>query len=95
MPVEHVYVVDRIEGEGSRRVAVLVGDDSSIVEVSKGLLGPNAVEGAVLRVAWSADGAPNWRSAIRDLAEEDRRKNEAALRLRKFSAADPGGDVKL
>jgi hypothetical protein len=95
MPDDQIFVVDRIEGGGRDRVAVLVGDDGRIVELAAPVLATNALQGAVLRVPLSVGGAPIWPSAIRDIAEEQRRRKEYELRTRRLSARDPGGDLKL
>jgi hypothetical protein len=90
-----VYVVDRVEGTGAARVAVLVPDAGAYVDVPASALPKGAaVEGAVLRVPVRG-GAPAWGEAVRDAAEEARRKAAARARVEKLRGRDPGGDVVL
>lgn len=82
--------VDRVEG----KIAVLIADDGSVHEVRVAELGPNAREGAVLRIPL-ADGAPQWALATRDRAEEASRLQSARARLERLRRDDPGGDLSL
>jgi hypothetical protein len=94
-PAGRVYVVDRIEGAGAARVAVLVPDAGASVDVPASALPKGAtVEGAVLRVPVRG-GAPAWGEAMRDAAEEARRKSAAGARVKKLRGQDPEGDVVL
>jgi hypothetical protein len=94
-PAGRVYVVDRVEGTGAARVAVLVPDAGAYVDVPATALPKGmAVEGAVLRVPVRS-GAPVWGEAVRDAAEEARRKAAARARVEKLRGRDPGGDVVL
>ena len=90
------YAVDRIEGEGSTAIVVLVADsDGAVTEVSKAALGRSAVEGAVITVRLRADGTPDWATAERDAAEEARRRTTAAETVARLRQKDPGGDLTL
>jgi hypothetical protein len=94
-PTGRVYVVDRLEGAGAARVAVLVPDAGASVDVPSSTLPKGtAVEGAVLRVPVRS-GAPVWGEAARDSAEEAQRKAAARARVERLRARDPGGDVVL
>jgi hypothetical protein len=94
-PAGRVYVVDRIEGTGAARVAVLVPDAGAYVDVPASALPKGtAVEGAVLHVP-VRDGAPAWGEAVRDAAEEARRKSAARARVERMRGRDPGGDLLL
>jgi hypothetical protein len=94
-PSGRAYVVDRLEGAGAARVAVLVPDTGAAVDVPASALPKGmAVEGAVLRVPVRG-GAPAWGEAMRDPAEEARRKGAARARVEKQRGRDPGGDVVL
>jgi hypothetical protein len=94
MSIEWVCAVDRVEGSGPDAVAMVIGDDERVEEVPVRTLGRLAVEGAVLRVPLR-DGSPDWAAARRDRAEEARRLNDLAARLRKLQERDPDGDLKL
>jgi hypothetical protein len=94
-PAGRVYVVDRLEVAGVGRVAVLVPDTGASVDVPASALPKGmAAEGAVLRVPVRG-GAPVWGEAVRDAAEEARRKAAARARVEKLRGRDPGGDVVL
>ena len=85
------FVVDRIEG----RTVVLVGDDDSTHERSKGSLRVRGVrEGDVLSVNFRG-GVPDWTSATVDRAEKARRLREVRGVLDQLKASDPGGDISL
>ena len=85
------YTVDRIEGA----IAVLVGDDGDGMDVPARAFALRLHEGVVLRVRMSPAGAPDWPSAEVDLAERERRVNEARATLERLRRSDPGGDVVL
>ncbi len=90
------YAVDRIEGEGSTAIVLVVADaDGAVTEVSKSALGRSAVEGAVITVRLRADGTPDWATAKRDAAEEARRRTTAAETVARRRQKDPGGDLTL
>jgi hypothetical protein len=94
-PAGRVYVVDRVEGTGAAQVAVLVPDAGASVDVPASALPTGmAVEGAVLRVPVRG-GAPAWGEAVRDPAEEARRKAAARARVERLRGRDAGGDVVL
>jgi len=85
------YAVDRIEG----KIAVLVADEGTAVDVPKRRL-PNGVrEGSVLQVPVGDDGSPDWSSAVLDEAERERRVNQARETLDRLRKGDPGGDITL
>jgi hypothetical protein len=87
-----MWVVDRVEGA----VAVLVEDEEGIVvEVATSLLGELAIEGAVLLVPLGTVGEPRWVDAVRDVAEEQVRREEGEGVLDQLRDRDPGGDVIL
>jgi hypothetical protein len=88
-----IYVVDRIEGDGER-LAVLVPDQGSTVEVPVRQLPRGSAEGDVLRVP-VREGGPVWGEAKRDAAEKARRVAAARERLGKLRRGDPRGDVVL
>ena len=82
MPDHEIWVVGAVDGQ----VAVLLEDldrdedelsrqedDATrmVVEVAAALLGPHAVEGAVLRVPIGEVGEPVWEAAERDRTLED------------------------
>jgi hypothetical protein len=95
IPMGRVYVLDRIEGAGAARVAVLVPDAGESVDVPASALPKGmAVEGAVLRVPVRG-GEPAWGEAVRDAAEQARRKAAARARVERMRGRDPGGDVVL
>lgn len=90
------YAVDRIEGDASEAIVVLVADvDDAVVELPRSVLGRMAVEGAVLTVRLRADGSPDWTTATRDAAEEVRRRAATAETLARLRRKDPGGDLTL
>lgn len=89
MTAEHLYAVDRIEGE----TAVLIGDNGAEVALPVRNLGCAVAEGAVLRVPLGRDGWPQWRRARVDAAEEVRRTGRAAEALEDLRVRDPGGEV--
>lgn len=105
-PGFEVWVVDAI----SEGIAVLYeaigsevddepdddGDDTTlVVEVAVGLLGDQAVEGAVLRVPLGSVGEPVWERAERDEEAEQERRQWAADALERLRRRDPGGDVSI
>lgn len=91
MPIDRLYVVDRIDGGR----AVLMDDQGNTVTVGTRRLPPLAREGAVLRVGLGAGGEPLWKSAEVDEAETARRRAEAVDRLERLKKRDPGGDIRL
>lgn len=92
--MEWTCAVDRVEGSGADAIAVVIGDDERVLEVSARELGELAVEGAVLRVPHSG-GHVEWAAARRDLEEEARRRSKHLARLERLRSRDPGGDLKL
>ena len=88
------FAVDRVEG----RTVVLIGDDENERPLdvdARRLPHGCASEGAVLDVPVAPDGALRWEEAVRNRAEEQRRFEEARLRLERLHRADDGGDVAL
>lgn len=85
------YAVDRLEG----KIAVLIGDDESMVEVPRSDLPARVREGSVLQVGLDAKGKPDWSSAKSDDKERERRLKAAQERLDRMSKSDPGGDITL
>ncbi len=87
-----LFVVDRREGD----VVIVVDDAGATTEIPADLLrGKMGTEGAVLRVPLSTGGAPSWEEAIRDRAEERRRRAAIAKRIQRLGRTDPGGDIEL
>ncbi len=87
-----VFVVDRREGD----VVVVVDDQGAAIDVAARDLPKGArAEGAVLRVPVDPDGAPRWRDALRDRAEERRRRAEMTERIERLRRTDRGGDIEL
>jgi hypothetical protein len=84
------YAVDRLEG----KVAVLVADDGSTVEVDRSGLPARVREGTVLRVAVPGR-EPDWASAEIDKNEQERRMKEMRQTLDEMKRSDPGGDIEL
>jgi hypothetical protein len=85
-------VVDRLEG----RIAVLIADDDSEIEVARRQLPKDGRrEGAVLVVELDEESQPVWSSARVDREDEQRRLDDAQRRLDRLKATDPGGDVSL
>jgi hypothetical protein len=87
-----IWVVDRIEGE---RVVLVEDDTGRTAEVGRSGIGVPVREGAVLRVPISTSGTLGWPDALRDEAEERRRREEAEQILEELRGRDPGGDVAL
>lgn len=89
---DHVWVVDRIEGE----TVVLVDDASGrTAEVARSAIGVQIREGTVLRVPVSPSGTLAWLSARADEGERRAREGEAREILDDLRGRDPGGDVEL
>ena len=87
-----VLVVDRREG----RTLVLIADDGATVEVPAARLAKDCRrEGAVLRVPTDAHANLRWADAVRDHAEEARRREDLSRRVERLRRSDPGGDVVL
>jgi hypothetical protein len=91
VPKEMIVVVDRVEGG----TASLEADDGRRFERAAKGFGFPVSEGAVLRVNVDATGRPRWKTAVRDLGEEARRRSALGARMDKLRASDDGGDVKL
>jgi hypothetical protein len=85
------YVVDRIEG----KVAVVVAEDGSELDVPRRGLPKGSREGTVLRIDAAAGETPDWGQAVIDEAEGARRLERARETLRRLSKTDPGGDIEL
>ena len=81
MPAEHFYSVERVE----RRVAVLIsGTDRVIVPLDQ--LPKNIEESGIIGVRLDEDGAPDWRSAQLDPAENELWRREAEKLLEEAMA---------
>lgn len=85
------YAVDRLEG----KLAVLVADDGTTMDVPRNALPSRIREGTVLRVRADANGRPDWSSAEIDRGEEEKRVREAKRTLDDLKRGDPGGDITL
>ncbi|MGD8726385.1 MAG: DUF3006 domain-containing protein [Gemmatimonadales bacterium] len=90
MPTERYYAVDRIEGT----IAVLIDDHGHSASVPVDRLPRGVDEGVVLRVTFEAENVPNWSRSTLDVAETQRRKQEAQGMLEQLEGRDPGGDVE-
>ena len=87
-----IWVVDRIEGD----TAILVEDETHrTLEVARSLISVSVNEGTVLRVPATAEGDPDWNSAVPDEELRQRRLAEARDILKELKTRDPGGDVVL
>jgi hypothetical protein len=86
-----IYVVDRIEG----KVAVLVDDEGSSLDVLRQELPREIREGTVLRVERNEAGRIDWPQARVDLVEEDRRMREMEQGLNHLRKGDPGGNITI
>ena len=87
-----LFVVDRRE-EG---IVVVIDDDGNARDVQTRALPADCVaEGAVIRVVIGSNGAPEWKTALRDKDEERRRRDELQRRVDALKRADTGGDVVL
>ncbi len=87
-----LFVIDRREG-GS---LVLVDDKGESMDVRRDDLPTDCRrEGAVLRVSVDAQGTYDWKSAVRDAMEENRRRKDTEARLSRLQAKDSGGDISL
>lgn len=85
------YVIDRIEG----RIAVLIGDDGQTYQVPLDQLPRGIAEDVVLRVSSGAGGQPDWKRAVSDAAERNRRIARSREIYDELRKQDPGGDVRL
>lgn len=84
-------VVDRFEGD----YVVVEVDGRGTVDLPRWLLPPGLVEGDVLRLR-VGDMEGVWRVEIAaDDAESAARRAAAEETLKRLSARDPGGDVRL
>jgi hypothetical protein len=90
-PKQIVVVVDRVEGGK----ASLEADDGRRYERPAKGFAFAISEGAVLRVDVDSAGRLRWKTAVRDLSEEARRRHALGARMDKLRATDDGGDVKL
>ena len=88
---EKFYTVDRLEGE----ITVLVGDDGAELDVPEKSLPLPVRAGVVLRVRLTANGLPDWSSALVDDAERGRRVQHARERRDRLRRTDPGSDIVL
>lgn len=77
--------LDRIEtGKSGSEIAVLLGDDGTMIDVPRRLLPDAARPGDILVVTWRRD-----LEATRRVAEETRQVQDD------LKATDPGGDIRL
>lgn len=87
--------IDRIEPRRSAPPQVIFCDDEGrTFTVDAAQLPMRPSEGAVLRVRY-ADGEPEWATALRDQAEEQRRLDALAAQRARLIREDPGGDLAL
>jgi hypothetical protein len=90
-PKQLIVVVDRVEvGKAS-----LEADDGRRFERPAKSFAFPLSEGAVLRVDLDSAGRLQWKTAVRDLGEESRRRGELGERMDRLRGADGGGDIKL
>jgi hypothetical protein len=89
-PRSLIAVVDRIE-----RASVVVELEPGGERVLPRTSLPAAAEGAVFRVALTANGEPDWTTAVRDHSEEARRRDALAKRAERLRKHDSGGDIEL
>ncbi len=90
--MKRTFVVDRLEG----KTCVLIDDSGNVSNVSpRDLPKDCCAEGAVLYVPVDGQGSPQWRQALRAPKEEEKRRREASIRLRRLQKTDPGGDITL
>jgi DUF3006 family protein len=90
-PREMIVAVDRLEGAK----AVLESDDGTHFIVAAASLPGHPAEGHVYRITLGSAGNPDWASAVRDMDEERRRKDDLSARMRKLTRHDKGGDIEL
>lgn len=91
-PAERRLVVDRFEGD----LAVVEVDGGEVVDLPRWLLPPGAREGDVVRLRTTA--AEEGRREVTLLLDADATRaarDDAARRLERLRARDPGGDVEL
>lgn len=76
--------------------SVIAFDDGRTVDVPVREVPEDCrAEGAVLDVPQDARGAPLWREARRNTAEEQARREKAEAVLKELRMRDPGGDIEL
>lgn len=85
------FAIDRFEGE----YVILIGDDGKPYDVRRAELPASLREGSVLSVRMNKAGHPLWSDARLDVAEYDRRLENARQQLRDLKQRDPGGDITL
>jgi hypothetical protein len=88
------YAVDRIEGQRTRRKAILISDAGTEIAVPLRTLPTELEEGTVLRVEIREDG-PQWATAVMDEVERMRRLRDLQARMDNLRSTDPGGDLAL
>ena len=86
-----IISIDRVEG----KVAVAESDDGRRWEIPARQLTPNPVEGMIYHVPLDKQKKPVWTKAVRDEAEEARRKKALGERLEALRKRDHGGDIEL
>jgi hypothetical protein len=85
-------VVDRREGD----VLVVVNDAGHATDVPSAQLPAKARrEGMVLRVPVGDNGEPRWTDAVRDRAEERRRRALLEEQVKRLAGRDKGSDIVL
>ena len=88
------FAVDRIEQADGARIAVLVGDTGTPIDVPCSMLPAGITDGLVLRVPMT-DAAPAWHRAEPDANETARRRSTAKRLQQELLREDPGGDLVL
>lgn len=89
---EHRLVVDRFEGD----LAVVEVDGGPVLDLPRWLLPAEAREGDVVHVSTESTGAGELRVRARLDPDATRTaRDDAAARLERLRARDPGGDVEL
>jgi hypothetical protein len=86
-----IVSIDRIEGT----VAVAESDDGRRWEIPARQLEPAPAEGMIYNVPLDKKMKPVWAKAVRDEAEEARRKVALGKRLAALRKRDRGGDIEL
>lgn len=63
--IVEMWIVDHLQGGVAVLVEATDEDDAAVIEVAAALLGPHAIEGAVLIVPLGDVGEPVWEDAQR------------------------------
>jgi hypothetical protein len=86
-----IVAIDRVEG----MVAVAESDDGRRWEIPVRQLKPAPAEGMIYQVPVDRKSKPVWTKAVRDEAEETRRKKALGGRVEALRERDHGGDIEL